>query len=200
MRGALVVNPYLAAGLAMCAIVIVALALTAYLAVIFNRRAKADLEHALAPLASAIDGEMDLEEARVTGRFHGHIAEGRMATSLTGPGRVFHTSIIDGAGGTKWTWTYSRPRRTGESAEPEFESTAQGLAESFDTELEPLLLPVRELAPWTLLEYDPGPGHVRLSRPMQNRRDLPSAGQFEADLNALVAVARLNRAVQYEGD
>lgn len=192
-------NPYLAAGLAMCAIVLIALTLTAYLAVIFNRRAKGDLLRALQPLAGIIDGKVNLDEASVGGRFSGHIAEGRVATSFGGPGRVFQTAVIDGAGGSKWTWTFTRPKRAGETSSEQFESSADELRHSLRTELEPMLLPVRELAPWTIVEYDPEPGHIRLSRPMQTRRDIPSAGQFETDLRALVAVAGLNRAVQYDG-
>ncbi|MGH2533901.1 MAG: hypothetical protein ACRDJW_16550 [Thermomicrobiales bacterium] len=191
-------NPYLAAGLAMCAIVIVALALTAYMAMIFNRRAKVDLERALTPLAAVIDGEMDLDDAKVTGRFRGQIAEGWMSASLTNPGRVFHTSVIDATGGAKWTWTYARPRKASDSAEAQFDSADDKLETAFFPEIDPLLLPVREGAPWTVVEYDPDPGHIRLTRPMQTRRDLPSVGQFEADLNALIAIAGLNRAVQFD--
>ena len=40
-------NPYLSFAIAMCAVVIIALAGTAYLSVYFNRRAKGDMERAL---------------------------------------------------------------------------------------------------------------------------------------------------------
>ena len=49
-------NPYLATAIAMCAIVLISLAGTAYLAAMFNRRAKADMRARLDPLAAAIDG------------------------------------------------------------------------------------------------------------------------------------------------
>jgi len=192
------VNPYLAAGLAMCAISIIALALTAYLAVIFNRRAKADLERAFTPLAAVVDGEVDLDEATISGRYAGHIAEARMLTSLTNPGRTFQTSIIDGAGGSKWLWSFSRPRKAGDEPETHFESQDASLENAFLPEIDPLLLPIKELSAWTTVEYDPGPGHIRLTRPMRTRRELPSPAQFRADLDALVAVAGLNREVQYK--
>jgi hypothetical protein len=190
-------NPYLATALAMCAIVLIAFALTAYLAVVFNRRAKADLNQALQPLAGVIDGQVDLDEAKVTGRFGGHIAEGRMATSITGPGRVFHTSVIDGAGGVRWKWTTSRSRRSGDAAEAEFEPEDSTLRSSLVPKLEALLPWSESPAHWMIIEYDPAPGHVRLTRPMQSRRDIPHVAQFEGDLQSLVAVAVANRNVQY---
>jgi hypothetical protein len=83
-------SPYVTFALAMCAIVFLALAGTAYMAVYFNRRAKADLQAALAPLADVIAGEIDLDEASVTGRYRGQIAQGLVATLPGGMGRVPH--------------------------------------------------------------------------------------------------------------
>ena len=54
-------NPYLSFSIAMCGVVVIALAGTAYLAAYFNRRSKNDMEAALTPLAQVIDGEMDVE-------------------------------------------------------------------------------------------------------------------------------------------
>ena len=102
-------NPYLATGIAMCAISIIAIVLTAYLATHMNRKAKADLAERLQPLADLLDGELKAEEVTVSGRWQDHIAEGRMANALDGPGRVFFTRIIDSAGGASWTWTSSAP-------------------------------------------------------------------------------------------
>ena len=61
-------NPYLSFSIAMCAVVIIALAGTAYLAAYFNRRSKNDMQAALEPLAQVIDGEIDVEEGLVKGR------------------------------------------------------------------------------------------------------------------------------------
>ena len=94
-------NPYLATGLAMCAIGLISIVLTAYLAAHMNRKAKADLSARLQPLADKIDGELQAEEVTVTGHWNGHIAEGRMANALDGPGRVFFTRVVDSAGGAK---------------------------------------------------------------------------------------------------
>jgi hypothetical protein len=93
------VNPYLATAIAMCVISIIAIILTAYLATHMNRKAKADLAERLQPLADLLDGELLAEEVTVRGRWQDHIAEGRMANALDGPGRVFFTRIIDSAGG-----------------------------------------------------------------------------------------------------
>ncbi len=70
-------NPYLSFSIAMCAVVIIALAGTAYLAAYFNRRSKNDMQAALEPLAQVIDGEIDVEEGLVKGRFDGQLAEGQ---------------------------------------------------------------------------------------------------------------------------
>ena len=57
----------------MCLVILIALFGTGYLAVYFTRRAKADLERLLVPLAASIDGESDIDEAEVKGRFNGTI-------------------------------------------------------------------------------------------------------------------------------
>jgi len=88
------VNPYLATAIAMCVIVLLSLAGTAYLAAVFNRRAKSDMQARLDPLAAAIDGVVDVEEARVEGRFHGQIAIGRVANAPGGFGRLFHVELV----------------------------------------------------------------------------------------------------------
>jgi hypothetical protein len=194
------VNPYLAFAIAMCVIVLLALAGTAYMAVFFNRRAKADLEAALRPLGEVIDGDVNVEEAFVKGRYAGHLTEGRVAQLAGGMGRVFHTSVIDGAGGSKWEWTVSRSKEPGGPDSHDFEGP--------EGELKGGLLPLvqavageRSLAGgWFRVEYDPGPGHVRLTRSMRTRRDLPDATAFRNYLDRLVAIADENRAVQHPAD
>ena len=54
-------NPYLATAIAMCAIVVLSLAGTAYLAAVMNRRAKEDLRARLDPLAAVIGGTTDID-------------------------------------------------------------------------------------------------------------------------------------------
>jgi hypothetical protein len=189
-------SPYITFALAMCAIVFLALAGTAYMAVYFNRRAKADLQVALEPLAEVISGDVDLDEASVSGRYRGHIAQGSVSTLPGGMGRVFHTSLIDGAGGERWQSTLTRSKEPGVSPKVEAENVPEGLAE----QLEPTLM-MLEADPaladvWFRLEYDPEPGHIRLTRPMKTRRDIPSGESFQRFYETLVVVANANRAEQ----
>ena len=60
-------NPYVSFALAMCAIVFLALFATSYMAVYFNRRAKADLLSALTPLALELNGQVEIDEATAAG-------------------------------------------------------------------------------------------------------------------------------------
>lgn len=181
----------------MCGIVILALAATAYMAVVFNRRAKADLLAALSPLAEILDGDTDLENASVRGRYRGHIAEGRATNSPSGPGKVFVTSVIDGAGGIAWSLTASRNKAPGSDLEIDFDSMDQGPA----IELAPVARRIAAtLLPgpgWLQIAYDPAPGHVVLTRPMSTRRDVPDADVFRAQLDSLVILASENRNVQH---
>jgi hypothetical protein len=181
----------------MCVIVFLALAGTAYLAVVFNRRAKRDLDAALMPLAEVIDGDVDLDEALVKGRYQGHIAEGRMATSFTGPGRVFHTSIIDAAGGAGWRWTLAKPKQPGDAPERAFTSDDPEVETRLGPAVSAVLIPLATGATWEQFEYDPASGYIRRTVPMQTRRDLPRADQFTRQLDTLVEVAILNRQVQH---
>jgi hypothetical protein len=190
-------NPYVSATLAMCVIVILSLIATAYMAVFFNKRAKADLLQSLGPLAGVVDGELDLEDAFVKGKFEGHIAEGRMATSIIGAGRVFHTSIIDGAGGSKWMYYAVPPRSTEDPLAVTFESDNPSLEAQLGGSLRGLVEPYSKRLGWTRLEYDPAPGHVRVTRPMRARRDIPSMEEFKTQLETVVAAAALNRTVQH---
>jgi hypothetical protein len=192
-------NPYVSFGLAMCTIVLIALVCTAYMAVVFNRRAKADLDAALLPLAALIDGEVDLEDASAKGRYQGHIAEGRAANSSDGPGRVFLTSIIDGAGGTAWTYTASRPKALDAPIETSSHGFDSELASSLEATVRDTAETLLSAPGWLRVAYDPVPGHVQLTRPMATRRDVPQAESFKRQLDALVRVAGANRSLQHPG-
>lgn len=188
-------NPYLSTAIAMCIIALIAIVLTAYLAAHMNRKAKADLSARLQPLADTIDGDLQAEEVTVTGRWRGHIAEGRMANALDGPGRVFFTRVIDPAGGEKWVWTSSAPRKPDEPREIKFECKASPeLCATFESELPSYFEDLLKMPGWTRVEYDPEAGHIRLTKPMLTRNDIPSPELFERQLNALVAIADYNRA------
>jgi hypothetical protein len=190
-------NPYVATTLAMCVIVLLSLIATAYMAMYFNKRAKADLKQEMSPLAEVIEGELDLEEATVNGRFEGHIAEGRMATSIIGAGRVFHTSIIDGAGGLKWATYAVAPKSPDGQIAHTFESEDQSLENRLLNSIKPLIEAQVSDSPWARIEYDPGPGHVRLTRPMRTRHDIPGAEVFRTQLEAVISAGDVNRAVQH---
>lgn len=191
-------SPYLSFGLAMCAVVLLSLFATAYLAMVFNKRAKRDTVIVMTPLAEMLEGELDLEESSVTGRFGGHIAEAKMANAPKGAGRLFQTQVVDAAGGTGWIWT-SRERRE-QDAEVKFESS--------DPELETSLLPamqewldiVRPGALWAMVEYMPESGFLRLTRPIRGRKEIPTVDQLTTDLNALVEIVRVNRLIQSRDD
>ena len=190
-------NPYVQVTLVMCGIVFVALAATAYLAVMFNRRAKADLETALRPLAERIDGDLDLDSATVTGRNGRTLVAARMTNAAEGPGRVFQTDIVDAAGGCAWDYTSSPPRRPGGEPRVEFASQRADLRE---------LLPslahehVRQAADVDRerfrLDYNPESGIVRLTRSMRTRRDIPDVEGFDRQLAYLIQLGNENRAAQ----
>jgi hypothetical protein len=190
-------NPYVSVTLAMCVIVLLSLIATAYMAMFFNKRAKADLVQAMSPLAEVVEGELDLEEALVSGRFKGHIAEGRMATSIIGAGRVFHTSIIDSAGGSKWAYYAVAPKSQVGEVALTFESDDPNLENRLLKSLKPLIAPQIQEAPWARIEYDPAPGHVRLTRPMRTRHDIPQTEVFRSQLETVVAAGEVNRTVQH---
>jgi hypothetical protein len=190
-------NPYVSATLAMCVIVLLSLIATAYMAMYFNKRAKADLQQAMAPLAEVIEGELDLEDAVVRGRFGGHIAEGRMATSIIGAGRVFHTTIIDSAGGSKWVLYAVSPKSGDGKVAFSFEADDPTLESRLHDALKPLVEPHVQQAAWARIEYDPEPGHVRLTRPMRTRHDIPHGDVFRTQLETVVSTGEANRAVQH---
>lgn len=189
-------NPYVSFGLAMCLVVGIALFFTAYLAVVFNRRAKADLLATLTPLSLILEGEVDLEEARAKGRYRGHIAEGRVANAPDGPGKVFYTTVIDGAGGQPWQFTIRRPKDPAAQIETKFDCASVEAAERITPLIDELVRPLLDSPGWLRIEYDPAPGHVRLSRPMITRKDIPRAELFLRQLDLLVEIAAKNRETQ----
>jgi hypothetical protein len=190
-------NVYVQFAIAMCFVVFIALFATAYLAMMFNRRAKADLDAALRPLANIVEGTIDLDEAVVSGKHRGHLAFCRVTSGTDGPGRVFQTDLIDAAGGTSWRWT-TTGSKSGE-AEPTEEIlptpdaiTADmkellkaGAASIFDTR-----------RAWGRVLYDAEGGILRFERPMQTRRDIPDAESFLKQLEVLVQLGPHNRVLQ----
>lgn len=189
-------NPYLSFSIAMCAVVIVALAGTAYLAAYFNRRSKADMEASLRPLADVIDGEVDVEDGHVTGRYQGQLAEGKVATMPGGMSRVFLTTIVEGAGGRPWEWTLTRSKEPAGPDESRFKDEIPGVTDR----VEPHLLMLRDdpdlAGIWFRVDYDPKSGILKMTRPMRVRRDIPGAGAFQRFLDVLIATAAENRAAQ----
>lgn len=188
-------NPYLAATVAMCTIVVLSLAATAYLAAMFNRRAKTDLAARLDPLAEAIGGETDLDGARVTGRYGGRLVFGRVASAPGGFGRLFHVEVVDAAGGDPWEW----------SSLPAKEAPAPTRAFDGGPDLERLLgvdwAALAEVVPEPNRQrfgflYDPAAGMVRLSRAMRTRLDIPDPAAFLRQLDELIRLGEANRRAQ----
>lgn len=188
------VDAYLLTGLAMCVVLLVSLAGTAYLAVFFNRRAKDDLAAALAPLAEHVDGEIDLDNAEVTGTSGGYPVFARMANASESSGRVFQVDVLDAAGGEPWHYTSNPPSKRDPARAVEFEG---------DDEVRQLVEPAIETEAHRFLdlqserfrvEYLPDKGVVRLVRAMRTRRDIPDAGTLAAELDMLTGIAGRNRA------
>ena len=151
----------------MCAILFLALADTSYLAVYFNRKAKEDLEAALTPLAEVIEGEIDLDEATISGRYSGHLTSAKVSTLPGGMGRVFLISLIDGAGGDPWQWTLTRSKEAGTPPGGSFDSEPAGLSEIVGPQLHTMVDDPSLADAWFRVDYDPEAGHVQLTRPMR---------------------------------
>lgn len=190
-------NPYVSFGLVMCLVVLLSIAATAYLAVFFNRRAKADLQAALAPLSEVVSGEVDLEEAEVSGKFAGQHVKARMANASEGPGRVWQTEVLDAAGGVGWVYTSSLPRSTESQPRIEFESEEPRLRERINSLRTDQVIGVADATHERFrLEYNPDSGFIRFIVPMQNRRDIPDAEKLTKQLSYMVRLGDENRAVQ----
>ena len=188
-------NPYLATAVAMCAIVLLSLAGTAYLAAVMNRRAKGDLRARLEPLAAVIEGTADVEEARVEGRYAGQIAIGRLANAQGGFGRLFHVELVDSVGGQKWEWS-SLPDKKQPDPIRTFEGDAAMRERlGIDFEAEAAVVPDDRAQRFGFL-YDPEAGMVRLSREMRSRLDIPDPETFRAQLETLHRIGEANRRAQ----
>lgn len=188
-------NPYLAATLAMCVVVVLSLAGTAYLAAHFNRRAKVDLAARLDPLAGAIGGEVDLDEARVAGRHGGQLVFGRVASAPGGFGRLFHVEVVDAAGGEGWEWS-SLPAKGAPAPTRAFDGDP-ALERRLGVDWAALteVVPEADRQRFGFL-YDPGAGMVRLSRAMRTRLDIPDPVSFLRQLDALIGLGDANRRAQ----
>lgn len=185
-------NPYLAVTLVMCGVIFLSLAATAYMAVYFTRRAKSDLEQALSPLAAAIDGEANVDDAEIEGRYNGKLAFGRMAHADGGPVRVFQTELIDGAGGGQWHYV-AYPATGTTVFRPEGSPMLHDLAPLLRDDL---AMDVGVRADWFQLDYSPSGGYVRLSVPMATRKDIPGVGAFRRQLEMLDQLSDRNRRLQ----
>lgn len=187
------VNPYVLTALAMCLIVLIALVGTAYLAVYFNRRGKADLQAALEPLAETIDGTVNLDEAEVSGKRGRWLVFGRMANASEGPGRVFQVDVVDAVGGSDWQYTSNPPRKE----QPR--TVTFGGSEALRASIEPIIdagidgiiHPDHERF---RVGYSAEKGTIELTRAMRTRRDIPPADTFSREIDMLIEVAEANRA------
>jgi hypothetical protein len=189
-------NPYLSFSIAMCAVVIIALAGTAYLSIYFNRRSKKDMEASLEPLSNVIDGMIEVEEGMVSGRYQGQLAEGKVSTMPGGMSRIFLISVVEGAGGQPWEWTLTRSKEPGGPDEARFKVDVPGVTDQIEPSLMELKNDPDLHGIWYRIDYDPASGLLKMTRPMRVRRDIPSADAFRRYLDALIGAAAANRAAQ----
>lgn len=192
-------NPYVATGLAMCLVILVALIGTGYLAVYFTRRAKADLERLLVPLAERIDGEADVEEAEVKGRWNRTIVMGRMARAAAGTVTLWQSDLIDSAAGTSWNYVYSRPnpKKKVPEAEIDIVTESEPIRAWLETWTLEDLTPIRpQETDWVQVEYLAEAGTIRIARPMHGRNDIPSPDLFVRDLEYAETIGDRNRTIQ----
>lgn len=192
-------NPYVATGLAMCLVILIALVGTGYLAVYFTRRAKADVARLLAPLATMIEGEADVEEAEVKGKWQGTIAQGRMANAAAGTVTMWQSEVIDAAGGEGWNFVYSRPNQKKKDPAEEIEIVTESddLRAWLETwTAETISSTGPQETDWLQVEYSPEAGYVRIARPIHNRNGIPAEDAFARDLDFAFEIGAQNRARQ----
>ena len=179
----------------MCIIVLLSLAATAYLAIYFNRRAKEDLEQRLRPLAEVTDGQVNLDEARVDGRYHGQIAIARLANAPGGFGRLFHVELVDSAGGQEWEWS-SLPDKKRQGPVRSFTGGAT-LRDRLGIDFDHSATVVQDDQHQRFgFAYDPAAGMVRLTREMRTRLDIPDVETFTHQLESLERMGEANRRAQ----
>lgn len=181
----------------MCMVIIVALVGTSYLAVHFTRRAKADLEQLLAPLAAHIDGDYSVDDASIEGRWGGTLVQARMAAAAAGTVRVWQVDLIDSAAGDAWNYVYSRPKKGQAAPEIDVVTENRRIADVLahvNRDTIDVLQP--EQTDWVQVEYSPEGGYVRVARPMHGRNDIPGVERFQIDLEFLQQVGHENRAMQ----
>ena len=191
-------STYLIFAIAMAGIVILALVITGNLAATFNERAKRDLRAALEPLAEQLGGSVDLEDAKVDGRYQGQITTGQVISGPGGMGRLFRTTHVEPTGGHAWKAVVRRPKDEAQEWERSFEMQeppSEAVREDVFQRLDALLT----FPGWFELTYDPEAGSLSLTRAMQSRRDIPTPERFALYLQTLEAAAATNRAVQGEG-
>lgn len=193
-------NPYLATGLAMCVVILIALIGTGYLAVYFTRRAKADVERLITPLAESLEeGVGDAEEAEVKGKYHGALVFGRMARAAAGTVTLWQTDLIDSAGGQGWNFVYSRPnpKKTNPEAEVDIiteSDVVRSWLETWTAESIASLQPLE--TDWVQVEYTPESGVVRVARPIKGRNQIPAPETFLSDLAFAEQIGNRNRELQ----
>ncbi|HQY31212.1 MAG TPA: hypothetical protein PK691_07995, partial [Thermomicrobiales bacterium] len=133
-------SPYIWFAIVMLGVVVASLLLTGNLAATFNERAKSDLKLALEPLAAQVDGTIALEEALVTGRYHGQITMAQVVAGPGGMGRLFRTSMVEAAGGESWKAVVTRPKDASAAWERSFDGDVPpSLAAPIHTLLDGLL-------------------------------------------------------------
>lgn len=189
-------NPYVVFAIAMCGIVLLSLFATAYLAARFNRAAKRDLSVALDPLAAMLNGQVDVDEALVSGRYAGHLASGAVIRAPNTMGRLFQSEIIDSAGGESWMITRDRTSKTGEVAPLVCRGTDSKIDDWYAAHADEIERAIADGDGSHRVEYVASAGALRLSRPMRARRDVASPGAFCVALDLLVNLGPVNRSVQ----
>lgn len=191
-------NPYIATGLAMCLVVVISLIGTAYLAVYFTRRAKADVKRLLTPLAELTDGEADVDEAEVSGKWKDTIVQGRMANAAAGTVTMWQSDLIDSAGGEDWNFVYSRPNQKKERPEEiEIVTESAELRSWLETWTVEDIAPIQPgTTDWVQVEYSADGGYIRIARPIQGRNGIPAPDAFASDLDFAHRVGAENRQLQ----
>lgn len=191
-------NAYVATGLAMCLVIVIALIGTGYLAVYFTRRAKADVERLITPLAEMIDGDANVDDAEVTGRWKDTMVIGRMANAAAGTVTMWQSDLIDSAGGEDWNFVYSRPNLKKERPEEiEIVTESSELRSWLDGwKVDDLTSIGAGDTDWLQVEYSADGGYIRIARPIQGRNGIPKPEAFAADLDFAHAVGGQNRQLQ----